>query len=199
MNIHLIKPFKTPKKTLATSLIAIFLFFGLFSQTQATTINQLFPELQIKQLGELHLNDQKNPNYSAWTTQNLIDTKSHVILHMAGRLQSKKMQQLLIDALSEAKLDPEKLQVSSIIDANDHLWGTEALVINKAIENKKEKPKAHIIIDKQGISSQKLKTPKASATVFVLDKQKKIIYRQSGALSATDVQTIMALVRQQIK
>lgn len=83
------------------------------------------------------MNENGKLIYQDWSSKGLAG-KVRTILHIAGRLSAKELNEPLIEAIKQQKFDQQKYQTTTIINTDDTILGTgflSAVVLKTANEN----------------------------------------------------------------
>ena len=102
----------------------------------------------------------------------------------------------MIDAIKASHFNPAKYQTTTIINADDAIVGTGMFVKSSAEKGKVENPHSQVVLDdKSAVKNAWALNAKESA-IIVLDKNGKVKFVKEGQLSASDIQTVLSLVRE---
>ena len=157
-------------------------------------IDQLLPAVKVSDYGEIVLNG-KDIVFQSWTSSTL-PGKVRVVHHLAGRTSAKEKNQAMIDAIKASHFNPAKYQTTTIINADDAIVGTGMFVKSSAEKGKVENPHSQVVLDdKSAVKNAWALNAKESA-IIVLDKNGKVKFVKEGQLSASDIQTVLSLVRE---
>ncbi|WP_159656907.1 YtfJ family protein [Vibrio atypicus] len=180
-------------KTLLTLAIAC---SPMFAMAHNLTVGQTVPAVKVQSHGEIVIKSQDTA-YQNWATQNLLG-KVRVIQAIAGRSSSKEMNAPLMAAITAAKFPTEQYQTTTIINQDDAIWGTGSFVKSSAEDSKKEFPWSSMVLDKEGEVAKAWQLEEESSAIIVQDKQGKILFVKEGALSESDVQAVLGLIKDNI-
>jgi len=156
--------------------------------------NQLLANVTVSDKGEITLNGN-DVAYKSWSSTAL-PGKVRVIQHIAGRSAAKEKNQAMIEAIKAAHFNQAKYQTTTIINADDAIVGTGMFVKSSAEKGKVENPHSQVVLDdKSAVKNAWALNAKESA-IIVLDKNGKVKFVKEGQLSASDIQTVLSLVRE---
>ena len=157
-------------------------------------IDQLLPAVKVSDYGEIVLNG-KDIAFQSWTSS-MLPGKVRIVHHLAGRTSAKEKNQAMIDAIKASHFNPTKYQTTTIINADDAIVGTGMFVKSSAEKGKVENPHSQVVLDdKSAVKNAWALNAKESA-IIVLDKNGKVKFVKEGQLSASDIQTVLSLVRE---
>jgi YtfJ family uncharacterized protein len=87
---------------------------------------------------------------------------------------------------------------TTILNLDEAMWGTSALVVSELKSNKKEFPNAVLVADEDGVGLSKWQLESENSAVIVTDPQGVVRYFKQGAMSAAEIESTVALVLQYI-
>lgn len=87
--------------------IVILLTHPFSALTATLQINKPVPAVTVTDRGELLLNEKGKLIYQDWRSKELVG-KTRTILHIAGRLSAKELNEPLIEAIKQKKFDQKK-------------------------------------------------------------------------------------------
>ena len=130
------------------------LFLGLVmclgqAATAAVPVGEPLPAIAITEKGELVLSEPDKVHYKDWVTSDLAG-RVHVLQYLAGRLSTPKINKPFTDRLGELHLESRHYHVTTIINLDDTLFGTSAIVASQLKRNKRKYPASSIVADKHG-------------------------------------------------
>ncbi|MDE1515062.1 MULTISPECIES: YtfJ family protein [Vibrio] len=160
------------------------------------TLGAAVPAVTVEQHGEIQLQQQQF-SYQAWNSQHMVG-KVRVIQAIAGRSSAKQLNAPLMAAISAAKFPSERYQTTTIINQDDALWGTGALVKSSAQDSKQQFPWSSMVLDKSGAVAKAWQLPAESSTIIVLDEQGQVLWVKEGALSEAEIASVLGLIEQQL-
>lgn len=150
------------------------------------------PAVEVTQKGEVLLDDGKT-TYGPWHSSQLTG-KVRTVLHLAGRSSAKEMNEPLVNALKAAHLPQDFYQTTTIVNTDDTLFGTSAIVAMMVEGGKKEFPWSSVVVDARGIVRKTWDLQKESSAVAVLNPLGELLFFREGALSASDVQRVLQII-----
>lgn len=163
----------------------------------ALELGGTLPSLAVPSKGELILDGDK-VRHQAWSTEQIATGSPALIFHVAARMSSDSIIAPLKERLNQGNYEPGSFQSISVINLNDALWGTAGLVGSELEKNKREHPEAILVADKKGSGIDAWQLKKGTVAFILLDQNGKIRYLKEGELSADDVNTIIALLNEEI-
>lgn len=165
---------------------------------QATiTSGAPLPSLSIENKGELVLQGD-TVTYQHWSTAALTG-KVQVLQYMAGRMAASKLNEPFTDQLKTRGFPLDKYHVTTIINLSDAFFGTSGFVNSELKSNKKKYPKSSIVADKSGLGATLWGLKRQSSAIFVLSPTGEVLFFKDGALSAEEIDNVLALIQQQIE
>ncbi|CAM2961153.1 YtfJ family protein [Vibrio mytili] len=135
--------------------------------------------------------------YQPWTTQQMLG-KVRVIQAIAGRSSAKEMNAPLMSAITQAKFAEENYQTTTIINQDDAIWGTGSFVKSSAQDSKKTYPWSSMVLDENGNVAQAWDLQPESSAIIVQDKQGKVLFVKEGALTQSEIEQVIKLIKQNI-
>ena len=157
-------------------------------------IDQLLPAVKVSDYGEIVLNG-KDIVFQSWTSSTL-PGKVRIVHHLAGRTSAKEKNQPMIDAIKASHFNPAKYQTTTIINADDAIVGTGMFVKSSAEKGKVENPHSQVVLDDKSTVKNAWALNAKESAIIVLDKNGKVKFVKEGQLSASDIQTVLSLVRE---
>jgi YtfJ family uncharacterized protein len=154
------------------------------------------PDMAIEERGELILEGDK-VTYRPWRYQ-LLDGKIHVVNYMAATMGASKLNRPFTDRLQET-LEKGSYHVTTILNLDDAMWGTTGFVVSEVKANKRKHPTATLVLDEEavGISAWQLENDNSAIVVF--DAAGKVRYIKQGAMSETEIEQAVEMIRQFIE
>ncbi|AUG99609.1 YtfJ family protein [Prodigiosinella confusarubida] len=178
--------------TRMTCLFVALVFIPFLTSAHSFAINQPVPSVGVVEKGELNYQNEKF-SYQNWSSAQL-NGKVRVILHVAGRISARNMNNPLITTLREANLPREYYQTTTIVNVDDAVIGTGMFVRGRVKDSKQANPWSQFVIDSNGDACRAWElTPKSSAIV-VLDAQGKVRFVKDGALNRQEIQQVVSLL-----
>ncbi|PLR45810.1 YtfJ family protein [Chimaeribacter arupi] len=179
------------------SLLTIVLMASSFiASAHNFTIMQPVPPVYVSDKGELLLN-HGTFSYQRWQSAALAG-KVRVIQHIAGRTAAKEINAPLVEAIKAANLPAKYYQTTTIVNSDDAIIGTGAFVRSSIKESKESFPWSQFVVDDQGVVRKAWALKEASSAIVVLDTAGKVRFAKEGALTAAEVQQVIALLHQLI-
>ncbi|MDR5611816.1 MAG: YtfJ family protein [Arsenophonus sp.] len=163
--------------------IVILLTHPFSALTATLQINKPVPAVTVIDRGELLLNEKGKLIYQDWRSKELVG-KTRTILHIAGRLSAKELNEPLIEAIKQKKFDQKKYQTTTIINTDDTILGTGFFVRSNIEDSKREFPFSQIIVDNKGVVKKTWQLKPKSSTIIVLNKKGNVLFAKDGALTS---------------
>lgn len=183
------------KKLLICALSSLFLSTPVTAHN--IQLNQTLPAVSVLDKGEMQV--QKDEiHYQQWQSETLAG-KVRVLHHFAGRSSVKEKNEPLMTALRQAQFNQNKYQTTSIINADDVVFGTGGFVKSRAESGKKENSHSQVIFDQKSAVKNAWQLKEKESLIVVLDKNAKVRFVYEGALSENQVQQVIQLVQDLIK
>ncbi|WP_140181073.1 YtfJ family protein [Providencia stuartii] len=160
-------------------------------------LNQPVPAVTVTDKGEMLLNQEGKFSYQEWKSQQL-PGKVRTIQHIAGRSSAKELNAPLIEAIKKASFPHDSYQTTSIINADDAIFGTGVFVSNSVEDSKKEFPYSQFIVDSDGVVKQAWSLAPESSAIIILSKQGNVLYFKDGALTAPEINKVIELIKTEL-
>lgn len=173
--------------------IVLLLLFPLMASSHNFVNGQRAAPVDITDRGELVL-DNDGIRYENWHSAQLAG-KVRVMQYIAGRTSAKKKNSMLIQAIEDAHFPNDRFQPTTIVNTDDAIPGSGLFVRGKIEKNKRRYPWAQFVIDSFGLGRQAWRLNQASSTIVVLDKDGRVQWAKDGALTAGEVDQVIALVQ----
>lgn len=164
------------------------------SSAQQPSLNETLPELTIDDKGELLLKGGEF-SYGSWTAGGNRG-EVQVLQYIPGTLGGKKLFKSFTDML-KVEFPTGSLQVTTIINMDDAMWGTSGMINSEIQTNKEKFPSSTFVLDKEGIGNKVWELGKKGAVLAVIDKTGSVIYLTREAISEQGVIAAMAIVKEQ--
>jgi len=190
-------PIKSPRKkedtmkTLAVAALCLFVSFA--AQAATITVDAPLPALAIADKGELVAKGDDFA-YQPWSSASLTG-KVHIVQYMAARAAANKMNEPFTDALRIANFPNDKQLSTTVINADDAMWGTAGFIDGELKKNKKKYPYASMVTDAKGDGLKIWGLKKEGSAIAILDKTGKVIFFKEGALTADEIKSTLALIQ----
>ncbi|HGJ5859790.1 YtfJ family protein [Arsenophonus nasoniae] len=178
--------------------IVILLTLPISALTATFEINKPVPAVTVTDRGELLLNENGKLIYQDWSSKGLAG-KVRTILHIAGRLSAKELNEPLIEAIKQQKFDQQKYQTTTIINTDDTILGTGFFVRSSIEDSKREFPFSQIIVDNNGVVKKTWQLKPKSSTIIVLNKNGNVLFAKDGALTSEETNKVIKLIETQLK
>ncbi len=180
-------------------LFNVAVFFGLLmclgnSATAAVPVGEPLPAIAITEKGELVLSPPDKVHYEAWATSGLAG-RVHVIQYLAGRISAPKINRPFTDRLGELRIESEYYHVTTIINLNDTLFGTSAIVASQLKRNKRKYPASSIVADEHGDGAKLWRLNPGNSAIFILSPQGKVLFFKDGSLNNTEIEQAVDIIR----
>ena len=170
---------RTLYRNLSLCLSLVKLRFRLLS-------NSLFSQKQP------HINDI---NYSPFnSSKDFKKEKVTVVMTVDATLQADSDSLPWAHALESESFSSDDINVISIINKDEALWGTKGFVTAKVEEKQRRYPAAVFVLDEKGKAKSTWKL-KESVGVIVLDKAGKIVKLNDGALKGEQINEFISAIK----
>lgn len=179
-----------------TLLLALVLACASPAINAAIAVDTALPSLTIQKDGECVL-EGDDTAFVPWSTDKLAG-KVQVIEYLAARAGIDQYHADFFKALKAAGLSEDVVPVTTIVNADDALWGTSGLVVGEIEKNKRQNPKAILVVDAEGLGQQKWDLQKKTAALVVVDASGKVLYFDEGEMPAEEVSRAVDLISAQL-
>lgn len=146
--------------------------------------------------GEVLLTSEKII-YRPWDSFDL-SGKVRIVQHFAARSSAKALNDQLINAITAAHFPQDRYQTTTIVNLDDAIWGTTGFARSKTENGKRTAPHSQVIIDNDGRIKAAWGLQVKTAMTMVLDRKGRIRFVKEGKLTPSEVEEIIAMVKQQI-
>lgn len=180
------------KKSLFALLTGAILF-GNAAFAHNLKLEQSLPQASVSDEGEIVLKG-KDIAFQPWKSTALAG-KVRIVHHLAGRTAAKEKNQAVIDAIKAAHFPAAKYQTTTIINADDAVVGTGMFVKSSAEKGKKENPHSQVVLDDESRVKNAWGLKEKESAIIVLDKNGKVKFVKEGKLSASEIQSVIELVK----
>ena len=153
------------------------------------------PDLSIAERGELVLSGE-DVGYRTWTYPQQ-PGKVHVLQYMAATRAASNINQAFTDRM-KTDLPKGSFLSTTILNLDEALWGTGGLVASELKSNKKQFPGAVLVADEKGTGLSQWQLEKESSAIVITDPTGVVRYFKQGAMSDTEIESALELVRQYI-
>lgn len=182
-------------KNMKKRIIALLLLVSQSSLGQVELNSQL-PPMVIEEYGRIkHSNDERR--YERWSTEDL-GRKIHIIEYMAGRSSSKELNRSFISEVAGLSKKNRMIQLTTIVNLNDSLWGTKKIVLNQLDKAKKKYPDTIMVADRYGVGQKNWQPSRKSSMIIVLSLNKNVVYLKDGKMSEADSIKAMSIIKNQM-
>jgi YtfJ family uncharacterized protein len=154
------------------------------------------PDLSVADKGELVLNGS-DVGYQAWSYPQH-PGKVHVVQYMAATRSASEINKPFTDQMKTALPQNGEVLSTTILNLDEAMWGTAGLVVSELESNKVEFPRAVLVADADGVGLKQWSLEKDSSAVIVTDAAGVVRFFKQGAMSAAEVASTLALIRQYI-
>lgn len=165
------------------------------SSAQQPSLNEPLPALTIDDKGELLLVGGEF-SYGSWTAHGNRG-EVQVLQYIPGTLGGKKLFKPFTDML-EVEFPSGSLDVTTIINMDDALWGTSGMINGQIQTNKEKFPESTFVLDKSGVGNKSWALGKKGAVLAVIDKSGSVVYLAREAISEEDAASAIAIVKEQV-
>lgn len=159
-------------------------------------IGENLPQVTIADKGFVDLIEGEF-EYRQWSTAEL-QNKVILIQHIAGRTAAKELNEPMIDALKESDFPFEKYNTATLVNLDEAIWGTGAIVASQLKSNKEEFPDAIFVLDEEGDIKNKWGLTEKSSAIILLDQAGKVLYVKDGEMNPTEIDTVIGLIKANI-
>ena len=184
-------------RPLRSTLLTLTLLLPLGGHAAAIATGQPLPPLQIDELGECVLRGDDTA-FVPWRSDSL-SGKVQVVEYMAARAGIDKIQQPLYAAINAAALPADRLALVKLVNADDALFGTGALVAPEIGKNKRLRTDETLVVDAEGVGRQRWQLQPKGSAVAIVDATGTVLFFKEGALTADEVAQAVTLLRQQLQ
>ncbi|MEX1665661.1 YtfJ family protein [Zhongshania arctica] len=170
---------------------------GASAFCSAIEVNGTLPNFEVPSKGELILDNDKI-RHQPWSTAQISTGTPALVFHVAARMSADAIIAPLKERLNQANYEPGSFQSISIINLDDAMWGTSGLVSSELGKNKREHPEAVLVADEEGHGLAAWQLEQGTVAFILVDYEGKIRYLKQGKLSADDINTIIAMLDEEI-
>ena len=160
-------------------------------------VGSILPTVTVQRGGEIILGadgDSRQPWHAS-----LPQLRPHLIIHVAGRLTAKQQLAPVLAQLSRAQWVNQQVVMTTIVDTDDSIWGSEPFVEHSILNSKKQSPSSHFVLDKSGVAAHQWHLQPESAAVIVTTGQGRVIFFQQAPFSAASINQLLSCLQQAIK
>ncbi|WP_167854929.1 YtfJ family protein [Mangrovimicrobium sediminis] len=149
--------------------------------------------LAVEEDGECVL-DGDDTRFVPWDSGSL-QGKVQVLEYVAARAGVDDIHMTFFVALKDAALPRDKYQITRVVNSDDALWGTSGLVVGEIEKTKRAQPGVDLVVDAQGLGQQQWALEKKTAALIILDASGTVLFFDQGEITASEVDTALAAVR----
>ena len=160
------------------------------------TVGENLPKVTIAEKGYVDLVEGEF-EYRQWSTGEL-QNKIILIQHIAGRTSAKELNEPMIDALKKSEFPFEKYNTATLVNLDEAIWGTGAIVANQLKSNKEEFPDAIFVLDEEGDLRNQWGLTEKSSAIILLDQAGKVLYIKDGEMNPTEIDSVIGLIKANI-
>lgn len=175
--------------------IASLLAGQALASTPGVTVGGRLPDLNIEDRGELVLQDDEI-SYQPWNYPQQ-PGKVHIVQYMAATKSAGDMNKPFRDRL-DTDLPDDSFSTSTILNMDDATWGTGAFVMSELKSNKRQYPRAVIVVDEEGEGIRQWQLQNDSSAVLVVDQQGTVRYFKQGKMTDAEIDSALQLIREYI-
>jgi YtfJ family uncharacterized protein len=186
----------TAMTTLKLVIASLALLVAATVVAQTPSLDQPLPPLNIEKLGELMLEGEEY-SYAPWDSQ-VAPGKVHVVQYFSGTSSASKIFEPFTDLLM-ANFENGQYHVTTIINLDAAMWGTSGFIISEVKSNKVKYPTSSLVLDKDGTGAENWQLGKKGAALAIVGNNGKIRFFSAQSLSEEQMQTAVALVREEIE
>lgn len=173
-------------------LLAI-LLFGVAARVWALDPGALLPELRVEELGELHLEGEE-VRYAPWHSGKSSGTVQ-VVQYIAARPSAKPLNEPFTDRLRDSGIPIERYHVTTIVNLDDALFGTRAMVLSELEKNKKRYFRSSIVADAHGLGLKTWRLQPKSSAIIVVGPDGRVKFFRDGAMTPAEIDHVLQMVR----
>ena len=181
------------KKILTAIALSLTSFVAL---SHSLTVGENLPQVTITDKGYVDL-VEGDFEYRQWTSAEL-QNKVILIQHIAGRTSAKELNEPMIDAVIAADFPFEKYNTATLVNLDESIWGTGAIVASQVKSNKEEFPDAIFVLDSEGDMRKTWALTEKSSAIILLDQAGKILYVKDGEMNPIEIDTVIGIINANI-
>lgn len=153
-------------------------------------------DLSIADKGELVLSGS-DVQYSPWSYPQQ-PGKVHVVQYMAATRAASKINEPFTDKMKSELPQGGEFLSTTILNLDEAMWGTGGMVVSELKSNKLEFPRAVLVVDEKGTGLTQWQLDKENSAIIVTDGKGVVRYFKQGAMSDSEIDSTLALIRQYI-
>ena len=162
----------------------------------APEVGARLPDLSIDDRGELLVQDDE-VSYRPWAYPQQTGTV-HIVQYMAATKKAGDLHKPFRDRL-DTDLPADSFRTTTILNMDQAIWGTGGFVISELKSNKKQYPKAVMVVDEEGQGAKHWALDDDSAALIIVDHEGTVRYVKQGEMSAAEVDATLALILDQVQ
>jgi len=178
------------KKILTAFALSLASFSAL---SHNLTLGENLPQVNLTDKGYINLVEGEF-EYRQWSTAEL-QNKVILIQHIAGRISAKELNEPMIDAIKQSDFPFEKYNTATLVNLDEAIWGTGAIVASKLKSNKEQFPDAIFVVDENGDIRNKWGLTEKSSAIILLDQAGKLLYIKDGEMNSTEIDNVIGLIK----
>ena len=120
-----------------------------------------------------------------------------MLQYMAATRAASNINQAFTDRM-KTDLPKGSFLSTTILNLDEALWGTGGLVASELKSNKKQFPGAVLVADENGTGLSQWQLEKESSAIVITDPAGVVRYFKQGAMSDTEIESALEMVRQYI-
>jgi len=173
------------------------LFLAQRAEAELPQVGALLPAVQVQRGGEIILNQGEEARQSwqpSWP-----QSRPQLIIHVAGRLTAKQQLEPVITQLARTQWVNQHVDMTTIINTDDSIWGSAPFVEHSILNSKKHSPSSHFVLDTSGVVAHRWQLQAESAAIIATTGQGQVIFFQQAPFSAASIQRLLNLLQQKVK
>ncbi|MBD1576339.1 MULTISPECIES: YtfJ family protein [Vibrio] len=178
------------------SLVLLLSIAPFIANANNVKIGQNVAAVSVEKGGEIFIQDDKE-SYLPWRTEQMLG-KVRVIQAIAGRTSAKAMNAPLMDAITNEHFPESDYQTTTVVNQDDAIWGTGALVKSSTEDGKKDFPWSSMVLDTDGVVAKAWQLDDGTSTIIVQDKSGRVLYNKQGKLTEQDIASVLKLIKKSL-
>ena len=174
-------------------IAALALLILVSLQALALAPGEPLPVVRIEAPGELRLAGE-TLEFAPWESTAL-SGKVHIVQYLAARMSARDLNRPFTDRLKQSGIPLSRYQLTTIVNLDDAMFGTRALVMSELERNKRRYFRSTIVADAEGAGRRAWGLVEKSSAVLVLDAAGRLVFMREGAMSEAEIEQVLALVR----
>ena len=168
-------------------LMAVTLVLLFSSHSFAIELDSPLPALNIKEAGEIVINEKGKAKFISWSSSNLISSISLLQVLKASQ-EAADINKVYLDKFGERFNDNNKVDSATIVVSNNIPSLLGGFVKKELKKNKKAHPHAIMINDKKGITRSAWELPETQAIMMLVDSKGVVRKYHEGKLADSEHQ-----------